>query len=630
MYHSKIIAILFIISLIWLFIIANMIRQVFIIILSMFTFLSPTFLFGADDVHHDKKSSKQSSEVSNVIWDDIKHLSEEADYLADVKYDLKKADSLYQIALNKALASFDDVIILKTCINYINSIAIEYNLTHLDEVVKYAHDAMDGVSNSQLIFDAYTAMSNVYMSLYDLDRSLSYSMKLMSNATTSPNVKNKIRAFIQHGKALELNDKKTDAFENYLDAQELIASLHDHDKQELQFDLNGKFYDFYLKINQFEKAVFYKRKQIEHVSVAPVDSNQLMWLKMDLCVVQMNEDKDANLKPQLEPLILYSERNHNNRMFYSFASIYRTYLLNTGDFKGFKDLFVDRYPENLQLVKKEIPPLYFIILASLQEDRANVDSARYYFSLAEEEVKKIDNDIYGSNFYKRYGEFLLRNNFKQEALGKFEISYQKAKAKEYLDYMLPASSYIEELSAELKDYKTAYEFGKIQNELELRKSQAMHEDNILKMELKSQTRQKEIISEKKAIEKKRIFNLQYAIIIVAIMSLFMLLILASSLTVPEWLIEMLGFFSILFLFEFITILMDHQIHHITHGEPLRIFLIKIVILTILFPLHHLIETRITNYMKRNKMIGRVSWKSFKAGVATLWPWLTPNFKKEKH
>ncbi len=140
----------------------------------------------------------------------------------------------------------------------------------------------------------------------------------------------------------------------------------------------------------------------------------------------------------------------------------------------------------------------------------------------------------------------------------------------------------------------------------------------------------EIIAEKKAAEKKRKHNMQYAIIIVAIMSSFLILILVSSMKVPEWLIDLLGFFSILFLFEFITILLDHEIHHLTHGEPLKIFICKIAILTLLFPLHHFIESSVTDYMKKNKLIGRVTWLSFKKGLAKIWPWLAPKHRTGHH
>jgi hypothetical protein len=282
------------------------------------------------------------------------------------------------------------------------------------------------------------------------------------------------------------------------------------------------------------------------------------------------------------------------------------------------------------MLKKEQLPLYYIIKAYLKEEQEEADSSKYYFLLAESEALKKNNDIYESNFYKRYGEFLLRNNYTEEALEKFKLAYQKAASQNYLDYMLETSTLIEQVSVQLNDFKSAYDFGKIHNELLIKKSQAFFEDNLLQMELKSQTRQKEILAEKREEEKRRKFNLQYAIIIIAIMLLFLLLILASSLTVPEWLIEMLGFFSILFLFEFIIILLDHRIHHATHGEPLKIFLIKIGILTFLFPFHHFVETKITNYMKKHKMIGNVSRGSIKKTLSVLWPWMTPNIKKQEH
>jgi hypothetical protein len=60
----------------------------------------------------------------------------------------------------------------------------------------------------------------------------------------------------------------------------------------------------------------------------------------------------------------------------------------------------------------------------------------------------------------------------------------------------------------------------------------------------------------------------------------------GRLKVKPMLIRGLGFLSFILLFEFIILLIDKPIHEITHGEPLPVLMIKIVIIAVLLPLHH--------------------------------------------
>jgi hypothetical protein len=69
--------------------------------------------------------------------------------------------------------------------------------------------------------------------------------------------------------------------------------------------------------------------------------------------------------------------------------------------------------------------------------------------------------------------------------------------------------------------------------------------------------------------------------------------------VKPWLIRSLGFLSFILLFEFIILIADQQIHHLTHGEPLPILLIKIVLIAALLPLHHYLEHKAIHYLLRH-------------------------------
>jgi hypothetical protein len=72
--------------------------------------------------------------------------------------------------------------------------------------------------------------------------------------------------------------------------------------------------------------------------------------------------------------------------------------------------------------------------------------------------------------------------------------------------------------------------------------------------------------------------------------------------VSAFTIRLMGFFSLIFLFEFIILILDKWIHHLTHGEPWKIWLIKIGIISILLPVHHFVEHKLIRYLMSHHLI----------------------------
>jgi predicted neutral ceramidase superfamily lipid hydrolase len=119
-------------------------------------------------------------------------------------------------------------------------------------------------------------------------------------------------------------------------------------------------------------------------------------------------------------------------------------------------------------------------------------------------------------------------------------------------------------------------------------------------------------------------NIQYSLILILILSSFVVLLMLGSFKVSATLIHLIGFISFIFLFEFIILLADFKIHHLTHGEPLKMLGIKIILIAFLLPLHHWLEKRVTHYLvhKRITLFRRNSAKSainnFRNAVTDIW------------
>ncbi|RPD47536.1 tetratricopeptide repeat protein [Paracnuella aquatica] len=111
--------------------------------------------------------------------------------------------------------------------------------------------------------------------------------------------------------------------------------------------------------------------------------------------------------------------------------------------------------------------------------------------------------------------------------------------------------------------------------------------------------------------------LQYNIISLAIVVLFVFLIVAGMFPVSKFVTKMLGYISFICLFEFIILLIDTSLHHAAHGKPLYIWLGKIFIIALLVPIHHFLEHLVVKFVQSQKLKqlrSRVSLKNWnKAG-----------------
>ena len=136
-----------------------------------------------------------------------------------------------------------------------------------------------------------------------------------------------------------------------------------------------------------------------------------------------------------------------------------------------------------------------------------------------------------------------------------------------------------------------------------------NELTLIEIENEAKRNAQEVVVAKEKVRRR--YNLQYMGITIIVATLFIILIIFGMFRVSKFTIRTMGFFSLIFLFEFIVLVLDKWIHHITHGEPMKIWLIKIGIISMLLPLHHYVEERLIHYLLSHKLIkirGRISLK----------------------
>jgi hypothetical protein len=474
--------------------------------------------------------------------------------------------------------------------------------TNNQEALQYAlnSEQITMVKTAEKEFRNAKNLVAVYLAGYKYDKALEYSYKALSIATSTENKAWKAESYLDIGESLEGKNQKIEAFRNYLNAVSLAEGIKNKD---LKIKCYNKLSHFYNLIKLYNKATQYMLVQQELIKKAlPVDSVALVWTWYDLQEIDLNSNNNQLSERSMQKILDFAKRWQNNRLLKFELALIRTHLIEADNTRTLYDLYFKQFPLELEKLATGNPGLYARLKAYFCELENKTDSALYYFNKAELILQTNPNKILLSNFYNRFGQFLLRHGMKDKAIEKFRKSYETASEATYFDYMLSASRQLESLYAGNGNYKNAYNYAVLNKVLSDSLNNISKNDQLLIMEIDYETRQREINADLEKQSADRRHYLQYMAIIISIISLFVVLLMLGSLKVPEWIIRMLGFFSFIFLFEFIVLVADHNILEITHGEPWKILLIKIFLIAILLPIHHWIEKRVVAFLLNPKLI----------------------------
>jgi len=115
-----------------------------------------------------------------------------------------------------------------------------------------------------------------------------------------------------------------------------------------------------------------------------------------------------------------------------------------------------------------------------------------------------------------------------------------------------------------------------------------------------QFRQLEREEEMRMARKKRAQQLQLLLIAIFIPGFFLVTLLLSHINVPVRLVRLLGVLSLLFLFEYLTLLLHPTVAALTHHNPILEILIFVCLAAILIPAHHKLEHWMIHKLTRNR------------------------------
>ena len=164
------------------------------------------------------------------------------------------------------------------------------------------------------------------------------------------------------------------------------------------------------------------------------------------------------------------------------------------------------------------------------------------------------------------------------------------------------NSHLSDLYRRKIDYKTALFYNMQYDQYKDSLARLSKEKDVALLEISNEAKRK--AEEQLLVEEntRRRHNLQYMAITITVVTAFVLLLFLGIFKLSKLTIRVLCFLSFISFFEFIIMLLDKYIHHLTHGEPLKIWLIKIGLLSMLLPLHHFLEEKLIHFLLSRHMI----------------------------
>ncbi len=545
----------------------------------------------------NKLSLEKKLENASKGKETISVLGELAAYYVDWEANYIAADSLLKVGIEIAELSYDNILLLEAYANYL-LVMDDYSYS------KSVSEIIDKLENfgSQLrypadIWKCKIALAKGYLLIFNMEQARDFSYQAL---TTAIQLKDQLMTAKTHlvvGDIQQKMNNNVEAIRNFLDALTIAESIQD---VVLKMDCYNNLSKFYNLIKAYDKSIQYKLKELDIAENATnQDSLRIMTLKCDLEVIAFN-NRTLNEK-QLYKIIDFAKRNKLPKLKRNGIAIFRSHLIKQNDFSQLYTLFHNNYPEELEYIKQNDTTTYYRLEAFFREHDGEIDSAMKFYEMAAYRIDISKDKLRRSSFYLRYGAFLERCGLAEKANEQFQKAFAVASSLSYYEFMLDATNELEKNYLSQGDYLNAYKYSQTNRSIADSLSNMVQKEELQLIEIENEEVLRDQRIEKSKSETRRRNNIQYTAITIIIASAFLLLLILGGFKVSPTMIQMVGFVCFIFFFEFLILLFDTWIHHLTHGEPWKILGIKILLMCGLLPLHHMVEKRIIHYLIHNKM-----------------------------
>lgn len=419
-----------------------------------------------------------------------------------------------------------------------------------------------------------------------------------SIAIISKNDSLKVSVFNALGDVYLQQNNNLLSFRNYINGLEAAENSTNYKLQKASYN---RLADFYQVIEQYEKAKDYGYKILE------LDSLHKDWIGVlddynDIGRIYTNQKDFAMALYFFEKAISKAgEMGLERYKVKCYANIVNMYFGSGRYEEGLS--YLQRNPAlTIFLEKAGMGPTVDFARGSVYNQMGRSDSAFYYLKKVQPFYEQFVTPVNRFGFYSVYASYLDKQKDYTNSLAYYEKARGIAEQTKNMEMLKFVYRQMDSTSNRAGKYQLAYEYRGLAEKYTDSIESLSKEKDLVAIEIDKENRQKEKREQEAAERKRKRHNIQYMGITAAIGGIFILLVAAGLFSVSRSTVRIIGFFAFIFLFEFIILLADNQIHHWTHGEPWKVMAIKILLIAMLLPLHHFLEHKAIAYLNEKNML----------------------------
>lgn len=561
-----------------------------------FSFLLVLFYFTTWSQQLIEDKLIQQYEESKTDSIKIIRLGQLSEYYYAIK-NFPKGDSVIEKQINLAEASLNPNLILSAYFKNAGfnssgtSTLGQYEITkqYIERAIEYAK-----AKN----FTDYVAIG--YANLSSLNNTQGLTDKAFKNAnngfTTALNTSNdssKVVCAIELGNIYIQRSDLLSAFKTFTTALNIAT---EHKEESLKPLVYNAIANMYKKLGKNELAKSYVNRsravneKLKHIPGLITDYIFLAKLSNYIAA-----------KQHLQTAIEYAEKIESIPLKIEAEKILFSYMLLT-EHPSYMNKYLDSRTELKNLFINTGPEYISWMRAEIYLYGGLTDSALYYFRKAEASFNTGYDLTSKKNFFSEFAYCLQQTKNTGEAIVYYKKAQELARAASDLNSLKSNSKQLKNLYEQEGNYQLALQYSNLYDSYKDSVDLLGKEKDLAVMEIENETAEQERQKEIAAAALERKYNLQYMFITIVVVTVFVLLIMVGMFKVSAFTIRLMGFLSLIFLFEFIILYLDQKIHHMTHGEPWKIWLIKICIISFLLPLHHFLEHKLIRYLLSRHLI----------------------------
>ena len=505
-------------------------------------------------------------------------------------------DSVLQQQLLIAELSNDSTLILQALFgDAILNIGESATSESFNKTVRFAQKGIDyAKANNKYnyLVLGYTRMSEILRKRGEYDKAFDNSTLALSflQNVTSDSVK--AIAYIELGDTYLDRGKSVAACANYNSAFDIAVEIN---SITLQSKIHHCLAEMYKKLDDPDHA---KEELNQSLALNKHNENQA-GVMMDYFDLARLTDEKFFIQQSIQ--LADSLHDYKNLLNAKRLMLAYYYVIEKNDQKAIR--YLANEPDLKQSYLNDGLENYFTILGNIFFYTGNIDSALVYYKRAQPELdKKFDHNLSKGNLEQIAECYGLKDDFPQ-AISYYQKALQISLQMKEFNTIALYSGKLSNLYEKQDDHKNALKYSKqfVAYKDSLRALSRENDIALLGVERENKKHENELFQQQEREFNSR--NIQYMGITIAIIIVFFMMLFIGTFPVSRRAVKIMGYFFFISLFEFIVLLIDNLVlAHKVHNQPLKLWIIKIVVIALLVPCQHFLEHHVISLLASKKLI----------------------------